>query len=153
MVIGTAPLRSGQASLAATALPVGSNTLVAQFVGDANFTAATSNTVTVTVNPSADFTLTPLPPAETVPPSGLAGFVLALQSVNGFQGNVTLSCSGGPVGSYCTDFPQTVPVSGAAYAVSGVLFPHGTKAGTYTVTFKAVAGSLTHVTTARFTVK
>lgn len=153
-LLGSAPLSNGVATFATTALPVGTDTLTAQFAGDTTFLAARSNPVTVTVRPAPDFTLTVLPPREVVPPAGRAGFVLALQAVNGFQGPVTLSCTGGLAGSYCVDFPQTVTVSNnTAYAVSGILFPRGTPAGTYTVTFQAVAGPLKHTATAQFTVQ
>jgi hypothetical protein len=73
---------------------------------------------------------------------GVVGaFGLELQSVQGFNGKVTLSCSGGPSGSICVDFPETVKVSGTAYAVSGILFPRSTKPGTYVITFTGVSGS------------
>lgn len=159
-VLGTAPLHNGQAALTTSVLTGGSNLLFATFAGDGNLTGATSNTVAVTVNAGnagSNFTLTPLQPTETVPPSGLAGLVLALQSVNGFGGPVTLSCFGGPAGSSCLEFPLTVPLSGTTYIAAGVLFPPGTKPGTYTITFQAVtfksaSGSVTHATTVRFTV-
>jgi hypothetical protein len=79
--------------------------------------------------------------------------MLQLKSVNGFNGNVTLSCSGGPTGSKCVDFPQTVRLNGAAYAVSGILFPKNVAPGTYTITITGTSGSLTNTATEKFTVK
>jgi hypothetical protein len=73
--------------------------------------------------------------------------------VNGFNGNVTLSCSGGPAGAKCTDFPQTLKVKGTVYALSGILFPKNSTPGTYIITFTGVSGSLTSTATAKFTVK
>jgi hypothetical protein len=100
------------------------------------------------------FTITPLPPSETVFPGGIAAFALELRSTTGFNGNVTLSCSGGPSGSYCLSFPQTVRlINGKALAVSGIVFPQKTPPGTYTVTFTGVSGSLTNTAKATFTVK
>ncbi len=99
------------------------------------------------------FTITPTPSAETVTRGVLGGFILKLQSVDGFNGNVKLSCSGGPAGSYCVDFPMTVKVNGTAYAVSGILFPKNSNPGTYVITFTGVSGSLTVKATATFTVK
>ncbi len=151
--IGTAALSNGQATLTTTALPVGPDTITAQYAGDQNFTASTSNSVTVTVSPAPNFTITANPPAETVRRGDVAAFILQLKSVNGFNANVTLSCSGGPAGSKCADFPQTVHVNGTAYAVSGILFPKNTTPGTYTLTFTGVSGALTNSTTAKFTVK
>jgi hypothetical protein len=109
--------------------------------------------VTLQVNPASNFSIKPLPPAETVPRGNLAGFILELDSINGFKGNVTLSCSGGPAGAVCADLPQTVKLNGRAYAISGILFPRSTQPGVYTITYKGVSGSLTNSTTATFTVK
>jgi hypothetical protein len=108
---------------------------------------------TLTVVAAANFTIKPLPPAETVHRGNLAAFVLELDSVNGFKGKVKLSCSGGPPGSVCVDLPQTVSLNGRAYALSGIFFSKNTKPGTYTVTFTGVSGSLTNSTHASFTVK
>jgi hypothetical protein len=101
---------------------------------------------------ASNFTITATPPVETIRRGNLAGFILTLKSVNGFNGSVTLSCSGGPAGTHCIDFPMKVNVHGTAYAVSGILFPKNTTPGTYVVTFKGVSGSLTHTATAKFTV-
>ena len=160
-VLGIANLDKREAILTTTALTAGSHLIVAKYAGDGTLTGATSNTAAVTVNADnagADFTLAPLLPAETVPPNGLAGFILELQSVNGFGGKVTLSCSGGPASSSCVDFPLTVPVSGTTYVASDAFFPLGTKAGTYTITFTAVPFKsspkrVTHTTTVQFTVQ
>jgi hypothetical protein len=108
------------------------------------------------VNPAGQtptFTITPTPSAETVTRGVVGGFLLKLQSVDGFDANVKLSCSGGPAGSYCVDFPMTVKVNGTDYAVSGILFPKNSNPGTYVITFTGVSGSLTVKATATFTVK
>ena len=83
----------------------------------------------------------------------ITAFALELKSVQKFNGNVTLSCSGGPAGSKCANLPQTVRVNGTALAISGILFPKGTAKGTYTMTFTGVSGSLRHSATAQFVVK
>ena len=106
---------------------------------------------TPVVAPS-NFTMTVTPPVETIHRGQIAAFILQLKSVNGFNGTVTLSCSGGPAGSYCANFPMKVNVHGTAYAISGVLFPKNTTPGTYVVTLKGVSGSLTNTATAKFTV-
>ncbi len=87
------------------------------------------------VNAQADFTITPIPSVENMVLGNIAAFVLQLRSVQNFNGNVTLSCSGGPAGSKCADLPQTVRVNGTALALSGILFPKGTPKGTYTMSF------------------
>jgi hypothetical protein len=101
---------------------------------------------------ASNFTITVTPPVEIIRRGNVAGFILTLKSVNGFNGNVALSCSGGPVGSHCIDFPMNVNVHGTAYAVSGILFPKNTIPGTYVVNITGVSGALTHTVTAKFTV-
>jgi hypothetical protein len=119
--------------------------------GSTTYAPATPVSQSFTGSPAANFTITATPPAETVYGGGLGAFILELQSVKGFNGSVTLSCSGGPTGSYCVDLPQTVKVNGTPFAVSGILFPN-TNPGTYTITFTGVSGSLNKRTTATFTV-
>ena len=106
-VLGTTPLNSsGQATLIVSSLPVGTDAIAAQYAGYSNFTAATSNTVIVRVNPAPglyDRANARLGDDQ----ARRFGRVRAdLQSVNGFQGSVTLSCSGGPAGSYCLNLPM-----------------------------------------------
>jgi hypothetical protein len=107
----------------------------------------------VTSAAAPNFTIKPIPAAETVKRGDLAAFILQLNSVNGFNANVTLSCMGTPAGSKCADFPTTVKVNGVAYALSGIRFPKNTAPGTYVVTFKGVSGTLVNTATATFTVK
>lgn len=99
------------------------------------------------------FSITPNPPSETVNRGNIAAFILNLKSVDAFSGNVKLSCSGGPAGSYCVDFPMTVRLNSTAYAISGIFFPKNTTPGVYTVTFTGTSGSLINSATAKFTVK
>ena len=100
-----------------------------------------------------NFTISVIPPTETIDRGVLGGFILELNSVKGFNENVKLSCSGGPAGSECADLPQTVKVDGTAFALSGILFPKNATPGTYTITFTGISGSLTNTATAKFTVK
>ncbi len=130
----------------------GTCTIQASQPGNAQYAAATPVTQSFTVSSAANFTITPFPGTETIKRGVLAGFVLRLNSVNGFNGSVKLTCSGGPSGSHCADLPQTVQVHGTAYAVSGILFPKDTAPGVYTITFTGISGSLTNTATAQFTV-
>ncbi len=103
--------------------------------------------------PSAPFTITPTPSKETIYRGVLGGFFLTLKSLTGFKGEVTLSCSGGPAGSYCANLPKAVYLNGTAYALSGIFFPKNSAAGTYAITFTGTSGSLSGKATASFTVK
>jgi hypothetical protein len=106
----------------ASSFGVGTHTYSATATDKAGNMGSGSTMFTVTA-PVAEFTIAPTPKSETVQRGVIAGFLLTLTSLNGFKGNVTLSCSGGPAGSYCADFPQTVHLNGTAYAVSGIVFP------------------------------
>ena len=113
-------------------------------------TASANATYTVTFDA---FTITPNPSSETISRGRLAAFALELKSLNGFRGNVKLSCSGGPAGSYCADLPETIPLNGQALALSGIFFPTSTRPGTYAVTFSGTSSPLTETAKATFTVK
>jgi hypothetical protein len=137
----------------ATMVNPGTCTIQALQPGNGMFAAAAPVSQSFTVTARPNFTIKPTPQTETVYRGVLAAFILQLTSSNGFNGNVTLSCSGGPAGSLCADLPQTVRVNGTAYAISGILFPKSTAPGTYTITFTGVSGSLTNSATAMFTVR
>ena len=77
--IGTANLRTGVASISLTFLPLGANSIVATYVGDANFVGSTSTTATETVVAPAVPTLSP------------ASLTFAAQAVSTFSGAQTLT--------------------------------------------------------------
>jgi len=140
-----------------TVLAAGSQLLTTTFTptDSTDYSTATAS-VTLTVNPATStggFTITVIPSQETVSRGDVAAFILELRSVQGFNGNVKLSCSGGPAGSECVDLPTTVRVDGTAFAISGILFPKNSTPGTYTITFGGVSGLITTTATAKFTVK
>ena len=139
-------------NMVATMVTAGQCIIAATQAGNQQYASLTV-TQSFTVNSSTSFTITPEPGSETITRGVLAGFLLQLKSINGFNGNVKLSCSGGPTGAVCANLPQTIKVNGTAYAVSGILFPAKTTAGSYTMTFTGVSGSLTETATAKFTVK
>lgn len=139
----------------ATLTNPGTCTIQASQPGNSVYAAATPVSQSFTVTAAANFTIAANPPSETAFRGVAAGFVLTLQSEASFSGNVKLTCSGGPAKTVCLDLPMTVHLNanGKAYAASGILFPKSTPAGTYTITFTGVSGSLTNSTTAKFTVK
>ncbi|HME09854.1 MAG TPA: PASTA domain-containing protein, partial [Bryobacteraceae bacterium] len=136
----------------ATLVSAGTCTIVASQPGNAVYAAAMPVSQSFTVQ--AAYAIIPIPGAETVVLGDIAAFALELHSTTGFNGNITLSCSGGPSGTTCTDFPTTIRLfDGYGLAFSGVLFPKNTPPGTYTMTFKGVSGAITNSATATFTVK
>ena len=139
----------------ATLILAGTCTIQATQSGNANFAAATSvsQSFSVTGTQTGSFTITPIPAVETVTRGVVGLFALELRSVNGFKGNVKLTCSGGPAGSECVDFPMTANLNQTYIALSGILFQPAAKPGTYTITFTGVSGSITETATAQFIVK
>ena len=134
-------------------LTTGTCSIQASQSGNADYLAAASVTQSFTISSAARFTITADPSSETAFRGFLAAFLLKIQSVDGFKGDVKLSCSGGPEGAECADLPQTVSVNGTAWAISGILFPVSTTPGTYTITFTGTSGSVTASTTGQFIVK
>ncbi len=156
----TSAVVSGTATLTTTATKtsvpgVYPITFATQNLVAANYTFAyLSGTLTVTGSVTLpSFTITARPIADIFYRGVVDIFLLELTSVNGFSGNVTLTCSGGPAGSKCTDFPMTVKLNGSALALSGILFPKTAAAGTYDILITGVSGSTTATATATFKVK
>jgi hypothetical protein len=139
--------------ITAKLLTTGTCSIQASQSGNADYLAAVSVKQNFTVSSAADFTITADPGSETAFRGILAAFLLEIQSVDGFKGDVKLGCSGGPEGAECADLPQTVSVNGTAWAISGILFPASTTPGTYTITFTGTSGSVTASATAQFIVK
>ena len=104
------------------------------------------------VNAGTSFTIQPSPATETIRRGQVGAFALRLQSLNGFTGSVTLTCSGGPPQSRCLNFPMTVRLNGTASALSGLTVPRTTQPGTYVVTFTGTSGQQTANATAVVTV-
>jgi sugar lactone lactonase YvrE len=139
----------------ATASMVGPGTCTIQAAQAGNTDYAAAQTVIQSFSVAArvaNFTITATPTSATIARGKTATFALELASVNGFDGRVKLSCSGGPTGSYCIDMPQTVKVNGITAVVSGIFFPADSKLGTYTITFTGTSGSLNMSATSTFTV-
>jgi hypothetical protein len=82
----------------------------------------------------------------------IAGFLLQITPENGFDGAVTLSCSGGPPRSICGELPAIVQVKGTVTVLGGVWYQKTTAPGTYTVTFRGISGSVNSSAAARFTI-
>jgi Bacterial Ig-like domain (group 3)/Domain of unknown function (DUF4214) len=64
--LGTAPLVGGMATLNTDALPVGDNSVTAQYLGDGNFGASTSDAVTLPVAQAATTTMLSADPTSSV---------------------------------------------------------------------------------------
>ena len=100
-------------------------------------------TETLTVTGAADFAIavTPTPNAVGVSPQSVVWYG-TLTALNGYIGNVTLSCTAGAPGICIPTGPVTPTVTGARF---GVTLGSAT-AGTFNFTISGTDGTLTHAT-------
>jgi hypothetical protein len=113
LVIGTAT--GGLATLNYRFTTPGTYQLVASYSGDASNLPSTSQTVTVTVVPGPDFSITVSPMSNTVKAGGTATYTITVSPINGYIGVVTLtcqSCSGPPYPlTVISPNPASVPLT------------------------------------------
>jgi hypothetical protein len=110
-------------------------------------TATHSLTVSLTV-PPPDFSLLVNPPAQSVSRGGIATYSVTITPANGFNGSVTLSLIGQPLGSTVTFTPN--PATGTSTLT--IRTRSSTSRQTYTMTISGVSGSLSHSASASLTV-
>jgi hypothetical protein len=95
----------------------GANQLEAIYLGDSNYASSTSNVVNVTAaQVVGDFTLGAQVPQITVQAGSSGTGMVNLDSVNGFNGSVALSCAPSSSKITCTVAPGSVSLNGAATA-------------------------------------
>ncbi len=152
---GSSLAAGGSCMISVTFTPTTTGTVsgMLSVTDNSNGVANSTQTAMLSGTGLGGFTITPTPSTETINRGVLGAFILTLKSLDGFKGSVTLSCSGGPAGSYCADLPQTVNLNGTALAISGILFPKTAAAGTYTITFTGTSGAIVEDATATFIVK
>ncbi len=128
-VLGTATLGgTGVAYLTTSTLPIGTNTITAQYGGDSNYAGASSGTMTVTVNVATIATTTQLTASPaTIPVDGNVTFTATVSAA-----------SGGVAPTGTVTFYNGTTVLGAPSLVNGVATlsnPSFTQlAGTYSIT-------------------
>jgi trimeric autotransporter adhesin len=132
---------------------VGTKSITASYSGDAHFAGSTSASSSLIVQ---NFTLYVTPGSKTIVAGKSGNFGVAVTGTNGFTGQVSLSCSGGPVGTTCTVTPATVSLTAsttAAGASATVSVPAGAAKGSYTMTFTGVNGTNSRSATANLSVR
>jgi subtilase family serine protease len=115
--IGTPSVVNGQAQLTTSTLPVGTDSISAQYSGDANYAASTAvGVLGVNVTAGPDFNITFAPATVTVSsPGASATTAVTVTGSNGYNGAINFSaasCSGLPSESACSFSPATVSGSG-----------------------------------------
>jgi len=146
----TVALTKGTATLSVPGHSVanGTNIFTALYQGDANYNAASSNAVNVTVAQS-DFSLTTQTAELAIVPAKTGTSTLALTPVNGFSGAVTLTSSA-PTGITATPATASLTLSAAATDVVTLSVSASVAPGVYPVTIVATGGG--HVHTAQILV-
>ena len=100
-LLGSASLSGSTATLNTTTLPLGQDSLTAQYGGSAAFTASTSPAISVTILQPA-FTMVASPSAVTVTAGAVANTNIVVTPENGFNQSLSFSCSGLPTGDSCS---------------------------------------------------
>jgi hypothetical protein len=111
--IGSATLASGKGILSVSTLSAGTHSLTAVYSGDSADSAASSNTVTVTITapasgPSPDYGLTLSSSALPMSQGTSGSLTVSVAPQNGFIASLTFACSGLPSGWGCSFAPATL---------------------------------------------
>ena len=115
--LGNPSVNNGQAQLTTSTLPLGLDSISAQYTGDANYAPSTAvGVLGVNVTPGPNFNITFAPAAVNVSaPGASATTVLTVTGSNGYNGVINFSaasCSGLPSESSCSFSPASVAGSG-----------------------------------------
>ena len=143
--LGSAFVKDGTASLTVSGLPTGVSQVTAVYHPATTDYAVSASAPVAAVSPAAtstvpSFNVTASPSSATVTAGGYTTVVLTVNSVNGFNGTVDLSCSNLPAQTTCTFNPVslTPPANGsitsslqiATTAASGTAAKNMVPAGT-----------------------
>jgi hypothetical protein len=109
-----------------------------------------STTVSLTINPVPDFSISATPGTQTVVAGNGTTYTASVAALNGFTGNVALSVSGFPTGAGGTFNPTSISTSGNSTLT--ITTTAATAPGTYTLTITGTNNSLTHSTTVSLTI-
>jgi hypothetical protein len=124
-----------------------------------NSNAVTGSTQTVSLSGTGmDFSISVTPSSQTVSNGQSATYTITLAAVSGFNGTVSLACSGGPANSTCAVSPVSLSLSGNSSTAHATI-PKGANHGTYTLTLTGTStatsgtGTLKNSASATLTVK
>jgi hypothetical protein len=133
---------SGQSNLTIT-IPLGltsGNYMINVTAFDGTNTHSTLISLTVT-----DYSLTIPNTSLTISPGQNSTQTITLQSLNGFQGNLTLSANVNPAGPTAALNPSTIALAAnAKLSILTITVPLNTLLGNYTITIQAQSGTITH---------
>jgi hypothetical protein len=153
----TTPVQSSSvsgntATFSTSSLSAGNHTISAAFVSSSpNFAGSSSTTLTQSVE---DFSISASPTSRTISHGHSGTYTLTLTPVNGFTGNISLSCSGAPTNTTCSVSPSQVTLNGtsSAQATVTVTVAKNATSGSRTLTLQGTSGSVTHSVTVSLTI-
>src|SRR5437016_2674824 len=93
---------------------------------------------------ATDFSLGSSASSVTIRAGSNSTMTLSLQSINGFQGNLTLSATVSPSGPIATLNPSMLRLTTSNSSLLTIIIPSNTPAGNYTLTVQATSGTLSH---------
>jgi hypothetical protein len=135
------PLNSGSQTFTTSSLAAGTHSITWSYSGDANFAPSTSAVLSQVIGTSSS----PFAMAATClaaicsPPSVLTGqsaaFTISITPLTGFNGNVSLSCSGLPALATCNFAPASVTPQGKVVTSSLMIGTTGTHSALYPLSF------------------
>jgi hypothetical protein len=138
-VIGSGALNNGVATLTISTLPLGAQSIKAAYSGTASYGTSASATLTETVAPDPDFTLTTTGASVlAIVPGSTASFgFLVTPQPSPFTGAIALAVTGLPAGATASFTPSSVTPSGTPIAFTmtvktaplAVLLNHGSRIG------------------------
>jgi hypothetical protein len=94
-----------------SSLPIGQNSITAQYSGDSNYTGSTSTAITVTITP--DFSPSLSSSSANILAGQSATSSLLLAEAPGFSGIVNFSCANLPSKTTCSFSPPALPAAGS----------------------------------------
>ena len=131
--LGTATINNGTATISVPSFSQGTHSITASYSGDANFAAGVSAPVSLVITAAADFALSNMTTAQSIPPGASASYNISITSVNApFTNVVTLTATNLPPGATYTYSPATVtPGSAGASSTLTVIVPKQSAAMRY----------------------
>ncbi len=134
--------------------PIGNFTIT---VRGTNGATIRNTSITLTVNPTGDFSISRSPTSRTVSQGGTATYTVTVQSLSSFSGPVALTALNLPGNQVLlgTGYsPQTVTPSanGTVSSTLSIVTNSQTPTGTFTVTVRGICGNITRDTTVSITV-
>jgi len=102
---------------------------------------------------ATDYQITSIVGSTTLTQGTNSTLTIGLQSLNGFQGNITMSTKVNPAGPFATLNPSSLNLSiSGNTAQLTIIIPSSTPPGNYTITINAVSGTILHTFTINLSV-